>query len=95
MQDRYNVLLLILQSGLKIGIKKEDFKFVDRKTNKIVELWGYPVSCLADIPLKDLPIHAERYGTYAIGFHKESAINNQFNPVMYVNRENSSRLASG
>lgn len=85
----YNVLLSILQSGLKVGEKNKEFKFLDVKTNQWVTLWGYPVSCLADIPLKDLHIHAERYGRFAIGFHKESVINNHFNPVLYINQYSS------
>lgn len=83
--QKYQILLSILKTGLKVG-EKNEFKFVDPKTNQIVTLWGYPVCCLADIPLKDLHIHAERYGTFAIGFHKESVINNHFNPVLYINQ---------
>lgn len=82
----YNFLLSIMQSGFNVGKKNEEFKFWDGKASKWVTLWGHPVSCLADIPLKDLHIHAERYGRFAIGFHKESVINNHFNPVLYINQ---------
>lgn len=85
----YCILLSILKTGLKIGKGNEEFKFLDTRTKQMVTLWGYPVSCLADIPLKDLHIHAERYGRHAIGFHKESAINNNFHPVLYVNQYSS------
>ena len=85
-EEQYYSLLSILKNGLKVGEKNEEFKFIDPKNKKFVSLWGYPVSCLADIPLKDLLIHAERYGKYAIGFHKESAIDHEFMPVLYVNQ---------
>lgn len=87
--ERYQILLSILNTGLKISKDNAEFKFLDLKTKQMVTLWGYPVSCLADIPLKDLHIHAERYGRYAIGFHKESVINNNFSPVLYANQYSS------
>ena len=42
------------------------------------------VCCLADIPIQHLPFHSERYGRFAIGFHRDSAIHNNFNPVFYT-----------
>jgi len=88
-ETSYNTLISILKEGFRLGKKNEEFKFYDFKGKKWVTLWGYPVNCLADIPLKDLHIHAERYGQFAIGFHKESAINNHFNPVLYINQYSS------
>lgn len=85
-EKRYERFISILKTGLNVGNDAEPFKYIDKKNQKMTTLWGYPVSCLADIPLKDLLIHAERYGHYAIGFHKESAIDNNFNPVLYVNQ---------
>ena len=85
-EESYKILLCILKDGLKVGHENVEFKYQDQEMGELVTLWGYPVSCLADIPLKDLPIHAERYGTFAIGFHKEKAIENNFNPVLYINK---------
>jgi hypothetical protein len=62
-----------------------EFKYLDPDAGGLATRFGYPVSCLSDIPFKDLVIHAERYGTLAIGFHKESVIDNNFNPVLYLN----------
>jgi hypothetical protein len=86
--EQYKTLLSILKDGLRKdeSSKGTEFKFVDNRTKKPVTLYGYPVVCLADIPFKDLHIHAERYGRFAIGFHKESVICNRFNPVLYVNQ---------
>jgi len=81
----YDKLLGILKDGLKIGSEPSEFRYKDSESGELATRWGYPVCCLADIPLKDLVIHAERYGTVAIGFHKERAIDNNFNPVLYVN----------
>lgn len=84
--EQYHILLSILKNGLKRGKTKAEFKFIDPKTNRIRIAWGYSVVCLADIPFKDLHIHTERYGRFAIGFHKESVINNHFFPILYVNQ---------
>jgi len=81
----YQILLGILRNGLKVGPEPEPFIYFDPDKKEKETRYGYPVSCLTDIPLKDLAIHAERYGTVAIGFHKERAIEVGFNPVLYVN----------
>ncbi len=39
--------------------------------------------CVTDIPLKDLPSHAQYYGTVAIGFNA-AAIHAAFLPVLYI-----------
>lgn len=39
--------------------------------------------CVTDIPLKDLPSHAEYYGRVALGFNA-AAIHAQFLPVLYI-----------
>ncbi len=88
-EDSYHIVLSILKTGLKVGPQKEQFKVYNQKTKEVEVLDGDPVACLADIPLKDLHIHAERYGSFAIGFHKASAILNGFNPVLYVNQYSS------
>ena len=43
-----------------------------------------PVCCLADIPIQHLRYHSMRYGRFAIGFYRTSAIRNNFNPVFYT-----------
>ncbi len=86
----FNILLCILKDGLKVG-KRTEFRYVEsfsadaEKKPVWKTLYGYKVSCLADIPLKDLHIHADRYGKYAIGFHKRSAVEFGFMPTMYTN----------
>lgn len=45
---------------------------------------GDKISCMCDIPFKDLRIHTSRYGKFGIAFKKENAIKNGlFNPVWY------------
>jgi len=85
LDECYKRLIGILENGLNVSKDPVEFKYKDKETGEIVILWGYPVSCLADIPFKDLHIQAKRYGTIAIGFNKDSAIDNHFNPVLYVN----------
>ena len=43
-----------------------------------------PVCCLADIPIAHLRYHQRRYGRFAIGFHRQSAVAKGFNPVLYT-----------
>lgn len=83
-QKCYDILLAILRDGnLKLSSTSEPFTYHKHCGGK-EELYGYPVCCLADIPLKDLLLHSMRYGEFAIGFHRDSAIRNNFIPVLYV-----------
>ena len=43
-----------------------------------------PACCLSDIPIAHLAYHAYRYGKFAVGFHRDSAIKGGFNPVFYT-----------
>jgi hypothetical protein len=52
--------------------------------NVLAELNSAAVNCLADIPVIHLSYHAQRYGRFAIGFHRASAIRHGFTPVMYA-----------
>jgi hypothetical protein len=80
----FQIILSILKEGkLRIGSEPEPFIY-HRQNTSTDKLIGYPVCCLADIPLKDLTLHSIRYGRYAIGFHRKSAIKNNFIPVLYV-----------
>lgn len=42
-----------------------------------------PVCCVADIPIMHLGYHAERYGKFAIGYHRQSVLRAGFSPVFY------------
>ena len=42
-----------------------------------------PVCCVADIPLKYLNHHSERYGKFGVGFSRDS-LKQKFNPVFYT-----------
>ncbi len=94
----FEILNAILKSShLRLSSYTELVKVIiprsysfDRKTRKRIELKNVPrqiksskIVCLADIPIQHLAYHAQRYGKFAIGFHRESAIKNEFNPVFY------------
>jgi hypothetical protein len=97
--DALNGLIGILTSGhLRLGgyrevvsvivpkyrsYNLEKKKFITEK-NKRVTIETSPVCCLADIPLMHLGYHANRYGKFAIGFHRDAAISAGFNPVFYT-----------
>ncbi|PQJ32274.1 hypothetical protein BST92_10210 [Nonlabens arenilitoris] len=58
-------------------------KKIDVKYNTEQTIKSSKVACLADIPIQHLDYHSKRYGKFAIGFHRDSAIKNNFNPVFY------------
>ncbi len=82
----FKILKSILQEQKLRRGPEEKLLYYDPHKNKREILGAYPVCCLADIPLKDLPFHADRYMRFAIGFHKRSALKAGFSPVMYVNQ---------
>lgn len=57
-----------------------------RKTN--ILLHTEPVCCVTDIPRSSLHYHAQRYGLYAIGFHRHALLNAGFHPVFYTLNSN-------
>lgn len=94
----YAALVSILQSReLRIGQFKEVVKVrlphvrtYDPKTktskfkNFLVEEMSVLVCCLADIPVVHMSYHSQRYGKFAIVFHRETVIAHGFNPVFYT-----------
>lgn len=94
----YDILIKILESKeLRISNYSEvvrvsipEIKVWNKEKNKYEEKYNLeklitssPVNCLADIPIQHLDFHSKRYGKFAIGFHRSSAIRNNFNPVFY------------
>lgn len=77
--------------------KKRKFNFKTKKVriyrNYPVTVQSKPVCCVADIPLQHIDYHSNRYGKIAIGFHRESIVKSEFNPVMY-SLENTALLNS-
>ena len=107
-KNAYQCLISILESKeirtgnysdvVKVRLKRRKrstrTKRVKREyIEKTVEINSKKVCCLADIPLIHIGYHASRYGKFAIGFHRLSAIKNNFNPVLY-SLENSKALKS-
>ena len=96
--EAYDILKKIINTKhLKMSdyqevVKVKVPKNILSKRNKILkpeyyldkEIKASPICCLADIPIQHLNYHAERYGKFAIGFHRKSAIKNGFNPVFYI-----------
>ena len=97
--EAYEAFLSILRSKqLRIGQYREVVKVrvpklqkynrekrrVEEQTNVLIELRSSPVCCLADIPITHLSYHAQRYGKFAIGFHRDAAVQHGFNPVFYT-----------
>ena len=96
--DAYKALIGILESRvLRLGRYKEVIRVQiprrqrrpllsgrpqRRRVVKVLE--SAPVCCLADVPVIHLSYLAKRYGRFAIGFHRDAAIRNGFNPVFYT-----------
>ncbi|MEK6410995.1 MAG: abortive infection system antitoxin AbiGi family protein [Acidobacteriota bacterium] len=86
LQDRKLIL------GQHVEVVKLDK--LDLKKNEITgnyeigpvpaELISSKVCCISDIPIVHLGYHAERYGKFAIGFHRHAVLKNGFNPVFYT-----------
>ncbi len=76
------VVKLVLPEKIIFDIK--DGKITRKiKKNFLETVESKRVCCVADIPIQHLAYHSKRYGKIALGFHRESIISNEFNPVMY------------
>ena len=84
-EKAFEILNLILEtSTLRVSEKSEMILMHNGQKR-----WGYPIACMCDIPFRDLRIHMLRYGQFGIAFHKRHAVSHgQFNPVLYVHKEN-------
>ena len=78
----YKEVVKVRLSKLRVWDSKA--KEYQIKRNVMRTLRSAPVCCVADIPIVHLSYHATRYGKFAIGFHRESAISAGFNPVFYT-----------
>jgi hypothetical protein len=80
-------------SVLKKILEERKFKVGDFRPEVIMpksgeRRWGFPCSCMCDIPFKDLRIHTIRYQKYGIAFDKNKAITEgHFNPVLYIHKD--------
>ena len=79
--SNYSELIRVLVPEISFWNWEE--RKIDKKYNVEQTIKSSPVSCLADIPIQHLDFHSKRYGKFAIGFHRSSAIKNNFNPVFY------------
>lgn len=93
-----NLRSIISDRQLRLGGYKEVIRvrFAERRKydpatkkaetirNVTEELTSSPVCCLADVPVIHLSYLAQRYGKFAIGFHRDSVVRNGFNPVFYA-----------
>jgi hypothetical protein len=97
--EAYTNLISILRTkALRLGGYKEVVKVVlpayrriEPKTRKIevrknvpITLESFPICCVSDIPAPHLHYHAQRYGKFAVGFHRDAVIHAGFNPVFYT-----------
>lgn len=79
--SNYSEVVRVLIPEIVVWNKEERKR--EKKYNVEKLITSSPVNCLADIPIQHLDFHSKRYGKFAIGFHRGSAIRNNFNPVFY------------
>lgn len=77
----YREIVRIVLSRVRRFDRKKRRTFIRR--NVPVSITSKPICCLSDIPAQHLGYHAYRYGKFAIGFHRQAAVNHGFNPVLY------------
>jgi hypothetical protein len=80
--SNYKELIKVIIPEMLVYNQETRTREKHKNVTKIIE--SSPVCCLADIPIQHLEYHSNRYGKFAIGFHRESAIKNGFNPVFYT-----------
>ena len=80
-----NLVSIIKSRTLNLGSYRERFHaaWAEQLGPGMGGVESEPVCCLADIPAQHLGYHAYRYGKFAIGFHRESAVTHGFAPVLY------------
>lgn len=59
-------------------------KRVEVQKNVPVDIESSSICCVSDIPAPHLRYHANRYGKFALGFHRKAIIRAGFNPVFYT-----------
>jgi len=59
-------------------------KATETQQNSIITVRSAPICCLADIPIPHLAYHSNRYGKFAIAFHRDAVVDQGFNPVLYT-----------
>ena len=93
-----NLKSILKTQTLRLGSYKEIVKVILPKRRKYnietktahieknvpVTIESSPVCCLSDIPAPNLHYHAQRYGKFAIGFHRNAITKAGFNPVFYT-----------
>lgn len=75
------IVKVVLPERRKYNIET---KTVHIEKNVPVTIESSPVCCLSDIPAPNLHYHAQRYGKFAIGFHRNAITKAGFNPVFYT-----------
>lgn len=96
--EAYANLRSILRTRvLRLGGYKEvvsvvlpERRVMDPKTRKAarknvpITIESSAICCVSDIPAPHLHYHAQRYGKFAVGFHRSAVIRAGFNPVFYT-----------
>jgi len=75
------VVNVILPEHRKLNSKTGKYEI---QKNVPVAIESSSVCCLSDIPAPHLHYHAQRYGKFAIGFHRNAITRAGFNPVFYT-----------
>ncbi len=78
-------LLSILKNTFYPRYCYEDFDLVDSPPQRFCDV-AFPMVCFCDIPLSQLSVHINTYGSYGLGLAKEWGIRKGLNPVIYFSK---------
>jgi len=77
----YGALLAILGDGFRPRYSCENIEWLEFAGDSKI---GFPMVCFCDIPLSLNETHIRYFGSYGIGMSRRWAIDNDINPVRYV-----------
>lgn len=82
--EAFRILNEILRSGL-LKTSKETIQYTTGEGLEPVPVHTFYCCCVAEIPIQHLRYHAEWYGKFALGFHRENLTGKyRFRPVQYA-----------
>lgn len=76
-------LLGILKKGFVPGICLENYSNLFNDSDNDFKM-AFPMVCFCDLPVSQLRLHMDFYGSYGLGMKKEWGVRNGINPVIYM-----------
>jgi hypothetical protein len=86
----FRIFTSIVEKGLLCSVgnkgKLDRFSVTLKETGiKSFDIWQHPRVCFTDIPREHLGVHAKKYGTFGLGFARQTVLKWGGAPVWYLN----------